>query len=288
MTGSFRNIIRIGDTSGPEPFEKKILSIGLRPDGFVFSVLDAENFKYLRLEDYEHSSDDYDDQFLVDLKQFLVDNNLYKAPFKQVHVSLFTPSLLLIPADICLENETENTFRFFAGLQEDHLIRSDKLNNLDAYGIYDFHKEIKNFLDESFDSYRLRHQGNALIESTLAATQLENWDADIVLHLKRSIFEVILLEKGKVSLYQSFEYRTLDDLLYYLFYVLEQFDKNAAYQRLLLIGEISVDCKSYQTLASLFHKVSFPERNDAFQYAGVFDQIPGQYYYNLLNLVTCG
>ncbi len=288
MTGSFRNIIRIGDTSGPEPVENQILSIGFRPDGFVFSVLDADNFTYLKLEDIQIDSDGYNERYLADIRQFLNENALLKAPFQKTHISLFTPNLLLIPAALYTENEKETIYRFCNKLPDNYLIQSEKLHILDAFGLYSFPREMKRFFDDSFDNYRFRHQGTVLIESALAANQLENWQVDVVLHIKRTFFEIILMEDQKIILYQSFEYVTFDDLLYYLFYVLEQFDRHAAYQKLLLIGEISMDCEAYQTLASLFLKVFFPERNDAYQYTDAFDQIPGQYYYNLLSLVTCG
>ncbi len=288
MSGSFRNIIRIGDTSVSEPVENKILSIGLRPDGFVFSILDPKQFRYRTLEDFQLTADHPVENYFLHLKLFLEEHALLKAPFEQVHVSFFTPHLLLIPAEMYHDDDKETLYRFSAEVPLDHIIRSERLNNLGAYGIYSHSHELTELLNVSFDNYRLRHQGSALIESTLAANQLENWQVDVVLHVKPSYFEIILLDNQKVILYHSFEYRTFDDLLYYLFYVLEQFERDAASQKLLLIGEIGMDCASYQTLASLFFKVSFPERNDAYKYVAAFDKIPGHYYYNLLNLVLCG
>ena len=287
MSGSFRNILRIGDTSGQEPPEKKILSIGLRPDGYVFAILDPINFRYISLEDFEYTPGHSGHDYLHHLTNFANDHAIFSAPFEKVNISLFTPNLLLIPAEHYQEDHKEYFCQFCSVIPESHTVRAERFNKLDAYGVYHLSLDLKNFLDTRFDNYRLRHQGNALIESTLSNKQLENLQVDVVLHVKRSFFEIVLLDNQKVTLYQSFEYQTFDDLLYYLFYVLEQFERDASSQSLLLIGEIGVDCDSFQILSSLFQKVTFPERNDDYRYAESFDQIPGHYYYNILNLATC-
>lgn len=288
MSGSFRNILRIGDMSGQEPPENQILSIGLRPDGFVFSVLEHENFKYIALEDFDYPPGRFEGDYYDGLKHLVDSHPTLSKPFKQVNISLFTPNLLLIPAELYHEKDKESLYQFCSELSENHTVHSEKLNNLDACGVYLLSHDLKQFFDDRFVNYRLRHQGTALIESTLSFKKLENWQMDVVLHVKRSFFEIVLLDNQKVILYQSFKYQTFDDLLYYLFYVLKQFDRDAVNQKMLLIGEIGMDCESFQILSSLFYKVSFPERNDAYRYTQAFDQIPGHYYYNLLNLVTCG
>lgn len=287
MSGSFRNIMRIGDMSGQEPPEKKILSIGVSPDGFVFAILDSLDSRYLLLEDFEYSSGGFSEGYFNQLMHVVEGHPALSAPFEKVNISFFSPGLLLIPVELFREDDKEFLCRFCSTIPENHSVYSEKLNNLDAYGVYFMPQDLKTFLDTRFVSYSLRHQGAALIDNTLAFKHLEILPVDVVLHVKRSFFEIVLLDKHKVILYQSFKYQTFDDLLYYLFYVLEQFKRDAGNQKLILIGEISKDCNSYQTLSSLFRIVSFPERNNAYRYAGPFDQIPGHYYYNLLNLATC-
>ncbi len=288
MSGSFRNIIRIGDTSGHEPPGKKILSIGLRPDGFVFATLETPDLRYTTLEDYEYTPGHSGEDYLQNLANFTHDHAVFSTPYEKVNISLFTPNLLLIPAELYQENHKELLCKFCSVNPENHTVRAEKLNTLNAFGVYLISDDLKNFFDNRFESYRLWHQGTALIESILADKQLENRQMDVVLHVKRSFFEIVLLENKRVILYQSFDYLVFDDLLYYLFYVLEQFERDAAKQKLLLIGEIGLDCDSFQILSSLFYQVSFPERNNVCRYAEPFDQIPGHYYYNLINLVTCG
>lgn len=288
MSGSFRNILRIGNTSGLEHVENKILSIGLKPDGFVFAILEEKTFRYILLEDYSYPASHSAADLLHELNIFFDANNYLKGPFRQVHISLFTPHLLIIPEDFYHPDHKEMIYGFCAELPQHHKIQIDRLNNLKAYGLYDLPINMESILDSRFDNYRIRHQGTALLEGIIAANQLEQWKVDLVIHVKQTIFEVVLLEKKKVVFYQSFSYKVFDDLLYYLFYVLEQFQRDAALQRLMLIGEIGRDSESFRILESLFYKVYFPDRNDAFQYAEAFDQIPGHYYFNLLNLVSCG
>ncbi len=289
MSGPFRNTIRIVDPvceSGPG--SKLNLSIELLPDGFVFSLLDAEAFRYIALEAYRQEHNGHISHYLKHLGGFMQENSLLNRSFDRISVSCYSPQLVIVPNDLYRQDDQEAAYGFCASLQPRCHVRSDILNNMQSRAIYAVPDQVISFCEEHMPGYRLRHHGSVLIESVMAVQAIENWQADMVLHVKPRHFDVMILEKNKLNYFQSFEIQCFDDLLYYLFYVLEQHEMPAAKLRLMLLGELAMDSEHYALLQSFFGEVRFPERNDMFQYSEDFEKVPYHFFFNLLNLDTCG
>ncbi len=290
MPGSFRNIIRVSDTSTFEPLTNQTLSIGLFPDGFVFAVLDDDHYRYIALEEYAIPLKNaflQPDVFLQ-LESFIRTHPILKTGFQKVHCAYYSPQLILIPEAVYDENRIKDYFTFCASLPGNHKLFSDRMNILNARGIYAVPENLSHFFEKMFPGYHLKHHGTVLAESALAGQKLEPWQADAVIHVRNSHFEILLIDKQQLIYYQSFSYQAFDDVLYYLFYTLEQHKLDATKMSVLLMGKLAMDTAEYDTLVNFFRKITFPERNDVFQYSEAFERIPSHFYYNLLNLVTCG
>lgn len=289
MAGSFRNTRSFVDKvyrSGPHP--KKNLSIGLLSDGFVFSLLDAEEYKYIALEEYKQEDNSEANMYLGFLRTLFDENPLLTQPFDKVNILYYSPRLVLVPNELYNKEDEKALFGFCASSSNHDQIRSDRLNITKAHGIYSIPVELITLCQEMFPRCRLLHYGSALIESTLAAQKLEKWGADMVLHIQSGHFELLLLRNNKLTYYNTFTIQCLDDMLYYIFYVLEQYGLQAGQLKTVILGELAMDEKAFALLASFFRETAFPEKNDMYQYSPEFDRIPYHFYFNLLNLNSCG
>ncbi len=290
MSGSFGNIIQVSDKSVYEPATSKTLAIGLLPDGLVFAALDNDDFRYIALGEYSTPSVNAcsRQEFFLQLENFIRNHPILKLSFQKVYFAHYTPELILVPEDVYDDKHKPEYFSFCATVPKDHKLIGERMNVLNARGIYVVPNDLFCFLETMFPGFRMKHHGAVLIESSLAAQKLEPRQADAVVHLRNTHFEILLIDKQQLNYYQSFSYKAFDDVLYYLFYVLEQHQLDASNMHILLMGKLAMDTNEYQTLASFFKKVTLPERNDVFKYSDKFDNIPSHFYYNLLNMVTCG
>lgn len=282
--------IRIADKDfSPGSDNKEILSIELMPDGFSFAILDANAFKYQFLLATMFDEEQKDLSLLPD--RLLADpeiHELLSRKYLKTTIACFTPQLTLLPNELFIKEDQEAMHRFSCSVPLDHLIRTDRLNNLQGYGVYSLPERLVGRLGQLFPEHRLWHSGSALIENMLAASRLEDWPGDVILHIRKSCFEVMLLDKKKLVYFNVFQYRDFGDLMYFLFYVLEQFGRDAKSSWAILAGEISMDSPGFASLASYFGKVSFTGRNDAYRYSLGFENYPHHYFFHLLNLNFCG
>ena len=99
--------------------------------------------------------------------------------------------------------------------------------------------------------------------------------------------DILQIKDKKLDYYNTFRYNTAEDFMYYLVFVVEQLNLNPESVQLMLLGEI----EKHSPLSDLMHKyirnIQFLERNSDHRYSFVFDQLPGHYYYNLLNASLC-
>ena len=288
MAFAFRNTIRIAE---PESFPgselSKTLSIEFLPDGFVFSLMDAKAFKYIALEAFEVKNATNVSEFASQVAGFLEHNPLFSQSFAKAIVSVYSPYLVLAPGDVTDANKAGRLYSTCATLPEGHSLKTEPLHIFDACGIYPVPDKLIETCEKLFTDYQIRSYGVSMIKNVLASQKLEKWNADVIIHIKRTHAEVLLLKQDTLLFYRSFQISCFDDLLYYLFFVLEQYKMNAHHMNAVAMGELPMDSANFSVLASFFKDLSLPARNDAFKYGSGFESIPGHYYYNLLNLNTC-
>lgn len=289
MTGPFRNKLRLVDNDLLKDLvPKKILSIGLQPDGFVFCILDTDQFRFMALEHYVFEHKLSQEELFQSLHTLIKEHPLLGMTFERVCISVYSPRLVLIPNEIFHEDEKDKLFGFCTPVQPGEQLITDRLNILKAHALYMVPVVIHNLAKLFKGHCQIRHEGSVLIENVLASQRLENWQSDIVLRIKPEHCDIIVLKKKKLQFYQSFGIQTFEDILYYLFFVLNEFELDAASLKLMLVGDAAMDSETYASLTPYFKEVAIPQRNDMFRYSPVLDQVPYHFYYNLFNMVTCG
>jgi hypothetical protein len=142
-----------------------------------------------------------------------------------------------------------------------------------------------NFL---FPGNRIRHHSSCLIENVVYQIRYGRANVQLVLHIQKDHFEILYFEGESLSFYNSFVYQTWDDLFYYLFFVLEQLGLDAEKLHTMILGEVSIKSEFYKKLRLYVKSLSFGPRSELYKYSDGFDEIPHHYYFNLLNLNSCG
>lgn len=285
MPGSLRNVISINDKSAIEPLSDKDLSIGFMPDGFLFAVMDPESLRYLLLEEYRLTHDAANEGLLQNFNDFIDSHPVLSQDFRKVHLSHFSAHYVLIPAAVYDPLKKETCFSFCSQLPENHQVHADKIEAIDAFGIYAVPNDLIRMAGERFRDFRIRHQASVLIESIFAHQQVDESMADVVLNINSSHFEVLLIHHQKLLCYKSYLYKVFDDVLFYLFYLLELYGMDANRKKLMLVGEMQADAKEVAILKNFFARVSFPRRNKSFQFSEEFTGLPAQHYFTLFNMV---
>ena len=79
-------------------------------------------------------------------------------------------------------------------------------------------------------------------------------------------FEILLVNKGKLTLYNTFEYSTKEDFIYYLLFTAEQLNLNPETLNLVLLGQVEKDDAFYKIAYKYIRNVSLGNRMDAYNF----------------------
>lgn len=287
MSGSFRNVISINDKSAIEPLSNKELSIGITPGGFLFAIMDPNGLQCLSLEEHHFTNNDAKEELLESLIDFFSSHPLLSQTFQKVQLSYFSPHYVMIPESVYDPGNIESYYLFCAPMSDKHQVVADRIEAIGAFGIYAVPDQLTNFAGEKSRDFRIRHQASVLIDSVFTNQQEDEHKADVVLHIKPGHFEILLIHQQKLLCYKSYFCQVFDDVLYYLFYLLELYGMDANQKKLMLIGELQTDADEVAILKKFFPQVIFPNRNAKFKFSKLFSHFPEHYYYNLFNLVKC-
>ncbi|MBW6480303.1 MAG: DUF3822 family protein [Bacteroidales bacterium] len=290
MQNIVKELYCIKDTVNPELNDhgKKILSIELSLDGFSYCVLDAEKFRYIALESFAlEGIKDLNDLSPV-LDEMVREKLLLTGSYQRISFALNSADVSLIPADYFSYSEKNTYLNFSTDTDQETETRVDKLNNLSAFAVYAFPKQLLHKVNFLFPACRIRHISTSLIENILYMVRYGRVSPQLVLHVQKGNFQILYFEGNNLSFYNSYRYQTWDDLFYYLFFVLEQLSLDAEKLDMMLFGEVGIEGEFYKKVKLYFKSFSFGPRNDLYKYSEAFDNIPHHFFYNLLSLNACG
>lgn len=164
-------------------------------------------------------------------------------------------------------------------------IQYDTIENLQLVIVYGIPKAIKEIAENKFSIVNWNHFSKALLET---ASLQHKKGKKVQLHIQSNRFDVLLLNDGELSFFNSFPYKSVEDFIYYLLYVMEQLDLDRNEQQLELVGEFEKDSALYETLYKYIRNVSIGGRSTDVNFSEILSELPKQYYFNLFNQHLCG
>jgi hypothetical protein len=285
----FQELISIHDTENVlNRSGKNFLSIELSPGGFSYCVLDTEKFRYTTLESYTIDEVQDFEQLGLLLEQFTKQKRILSSYYQRISCSYVSPKAVFVPSDLFSYIEKRQFADFNVYPDEEFELKVDKLNNLSAYNVYPFPKVLLKKINFLFPGNRIRHHSSCLIENVVYQVRYGKANVQLVLHIQKDHFEILYFEGENLCFYNSFVYQTWDDLFYYLFFVLEQLGLDAEKLHTMILGEVSIKSEFYKKMRLYVKSLTFGPRSELYKYSDGFDEIPHHYYFNLLNLNSCG
>lgn len=299
MADNFKAIHTYSDPGlDKQEFYKYDLSVRLHSDGFSYCIFDSNANKCLHLQAFDLSDPgkkiyipgEPGKTDTAKLVQLLGHELKWLCePFNKVRILIEQGKSTLVPDALFSEEEKSSIFDFnvAGGPYQLADLKHDHLKSTNAYAIYHIPAPITVLAEKYFPGALIYHHSSAIIQSLYLKYRNEDNNNVLFVNTAASHIDILQIKNKKLDYYNSFLYNTAEDFMYYLVFVVEQLNLNPENVELVMMGEI----ERHSPLSDLIHKyirhVRFIERNSDFRYSFVFDQLPGHYYYNLLNAALC-
>jgi hypothetical protein len=114
---------------------------------------------------------------------------------------------------------------------------------------------INNFFIDQFGSFDYKH-ANSILVSKLLETSKNDDDKKMIVNFNPGHFEIVVVQNQKLHLFNSFDYQTPEDFLYYLLFTAEQLNMNPENLKLELLGTISEEDEFYKIAYKYIRNIS--------------------------------
>ena len=140
---------------------------------------------------------------------------------------------------------------------------------------------IINFFIDQFGTFDYKHANTILVSKLLIASK-NNPDKKMFVHINSEHFEIIVVQNQKLLLFNSFEYASPEDFLYYILFTAEQLGMNPEEFPLELIGKIDMKSEYYQLAYNYIRNVSLLDVSDL-QAKNKFSEAENRTHFILFN-----
>jgi hypothetical protein len=254
--------------------------LDISPTEIIFSLFSLENeLVYLQhcvLKANEKPAEGL--TYLIETEPFF--SQSYMGVFVCVSNSLYT----LVPGALFVNENKEEVLKFNHNITNDAIVLSDEIISADSHCVYAFDKKVKELLDRTFPNNHVKHKTTCLIEGLPAIASKTH--KTCLVNVQGNTLDIALYNK-KLQFFNSFEFQTAEDFLYYTLAALEQNTFALDETEVVLAGEVETGSAIYETLTQFIPKLKFAVANKSIIRKNDFVKLPDHFYYTLFNLYLC-
>ncbi len=260
---------------------KNSLSILISQDGLSYSIYDIDDKKIQALVSMQFDVNKADE-----IRKFIEDEGLKDAQFENINIVYATRNVTIVPDVIFDENSAESIYALNRRISPGDEIRYSRLTKSQTVIIFAIEKEISSLLDELFPRYNLYPQSYPLIETGLTKTKISEKPnrQRMLVQVFEDFFEILVIDKGQIVNYNTYSYKSANDILYFIVNDFEQLGLSQEDCEVAFSGFIEQDSLTVIHLKKFIRTVYFESINRDYKYFFRFQEFSPHYFYNFLNI----
>lgn len=241
------------------------LSIQVSLSGLSFCILQRDSNTIVQIKHVTFDKKLNPFEVLDQIKHlFNTEKNLQNT-FKKVQVIHINELSTLVPKPLFNKDNLADYLKFNSKILKSDYITYDAIDLNDSVNVYVPYVNINNFIYDLFGSFTFRHFSTILVE-TILSVEKHVEAPRVYVNISAGHFEIIITENGNLLIYNTFEYTTQEDFIYYLLFTTEQLQLNPETLQLVFIGDICKEDELYSIAYKYIRHVGFGNRFDNFNY----------------------
>ena len=268
MAGNHSNIIE-------KKYRKLVLRVSLK--GFSFCVVDTLENQILSIETVDFATlskslrvEEYFEKAFLDYPQ-LTDS--YDEVLVLHHNSLNT----FVPKPLFDEEFMGSYLQYNTKVFETDFFAFDDIANYEMNHVYIPYVNINNFLIDQFGSFDYRHSSSVLVSAVLDSSKNVD-DKQVYIHFDADNFQIVVVQNQKLLLFNSFDYSTKEDFIYYLLFVAEQLNLNPESVKVTFLGVVSEENELFQIAYKYIRNVSLLNVSKLSMHHNIADALLRQHF----------
>ncbi len=206
-----------------------------------------------------------------------------KKQYQHVYVNYFTRQFTLCPNTFYNSDTNRSMLEFNTGSTSDKLVLTDDINT-DIKLIFAIDESLKSTLDLIFPNHQLKHTLTVLSKLMLVSEELVK--EQILLSIHTNYIEVVVKQEHKLVLANQFSIKTQEDVLYYVLFILEQYQLNPLTTNISIVGNLDANSELITSLKKYIKNIRLALGNKSLNWSGVTGA-PQHFNYTLINRLFC-
>lgn len=236
----------------------KALSIQISLSGLSFCILDkhTKTIDHFKQVTFDKKTTPF--EVLERLTTVLNTNTIYDQQFNQILLIYQNELSSCVPKSLFNEDNCADYLKFNAKILNTDFIAYDEITNNNSVNVYVPYININNYIFDRYGAFEYKHASTILIQSLLQI-EANSKDTKLYINVGKTHFEIIAIDKGQLLFYNTFDYITKEDFIYFILFTIEQLQLNPESILLKLLGDISKDDEFYDIVYKYIRFVEFIE-----------------------------
>jgi len=241
----------------------KVLSIQISLNGLSFCILNTQDHSVFKIEHITFDKKVTPFSLLDAVKHAFNTQEWLSQEFDNVQVIHINELATLVPKPFFNEDAIADYLKLNSKILKTDFITFDEISVNETINVYVPYVNVNNYIYERFGDFTYKHYSTVLIEEILAQEKNAN-ENKMYIHVNANHFEIIVTKKNTLTLYNTFEYQTPKDFIYYVLFTAEQLDLNPEIIETVLLGDITENDSLYNILYKYVRHIAFGSRKDVF------------------------
>ena len=268
------------------------LSIRIAADGVSFCLADPDRNIYIQLTSFEYKGYNGVRRLGKEVVGEMFENVISMHPwlrgkFAAVNILFEDARFTLLPLPLFDQNNYQSIYAFnFTNTNgEDVLYTSLPIS--DAVLIYGVPAGLVESFKKRYPIVSFYHSDFPLLTAFINKYRNTDSQGTVLANFRNGAMDILILNERKLQLLNSFNCKTVEDVIYFLIFAIEQMGLNPETVELHLSGIIVKDSSLHILINKYVRNVRLMQRNDDFKYCYAFERLEGHQFFNLLNLNLC-
>ena len=228
-------------------YQKLVIQVSL--NGLSFACFDTLTNKPTRLQNIPiesfHKNMKIEDLFAESFKNFPE----LQAGYDEINILHNNNLSTFVPFGLFDEDYLGSYLQFNTKVFETDFFTFDPLEKYEMNHVYIPYVNMNNYFIDQFGTFDYKHANTILVKKLLDVSK-NNEESQLFVHVSDTHFEIVVIQNQKLQLYNTFEYKTPEDFIYYILFTAEQLHLNPESFKLELLGKIS----EYDSLYKIAYK----------------------------------
>jgi hypothetical protein len=192
------------------------------------------------------------------IKTLFASNTVLSNVYQSVNVAHANDLSSFVPKPFFNEDNLASYLQYTVKVLKNDFITYDTFQNTEMINVYIPSVHLNNFLFDKFGSFDYTHSSTILVENLLKKyTNSES--THFIVNVEQDSFQIIIIKRKKLEFYNSFNFSTKEDFIYYILFTAEQLNLNPEEFLLTFMGGIEKESELYSIVYKYIRNITFYE-----------------------------